>query len=85
MRADDHGGPTHTCTALCPESTLPLEDRLTALREAAVRANAALFHAVSEACPGDHRPVQHRDGMPAWCPECGRTSSGDRYGPRARA
>jgi len=26
-------------------------------------------------CP-DHRPVQHRDGKPAWCRSCKRTESG---------
>lgn len=50
MRADDHGGPTHSCSPLCPESTLPLEDRLDALREAAASVTAALRHVVAEAC-----------------------------------
>lgn len=84
MRADDHGGPTHSCSPLCPESTLPLEDRLDALREAAASARAVLLNVVFEACPGTHDPVQHRDHLPPWCPHCGRDNTGVTRGPRAR-
>lgn len=35
-----------------------------------------LLDAVARACPGTHRPVQHRDRKPPWCKECGRTTYG---------
>ena len=39
---------------------------------------AALQGRVRDACPGDHKTVQHRDRKPPWCPHCGRTERGER-------
>ena len=39
-------------------------------------AHVRLLEAVWSACPGPHRPVQHRDRKPPWCRECGRTADG---------
>ena len=41
-----------------------------------VMAERKLKWAVRLACPGLHRPVQHRDLMPPWCHLCGRTILG---------
>ena len=39
-------------------------------------AERRLKEAIRLACPGKHQPRQHRDRMPPWCPECGRTAFG---------
>lgn len=57
-----------------------LDLQLAAMREAALAAKGGLIAAVMDACPGPHRPVQHRDGNPLWCNVCGRSNYGDRYG-----
>lgn len=31
-------------------------------------------------CPGPHRYVQHVEGLPAWCPECGYCQTGVKVG-----
>ena len=36
----------------------------------------ALNRHVRDACPGVHRPVQHRDMRPPWCRACGRDALG---------
>lgn len=46
------------------------------MRTHADRAERRLRLAVTDACPGRHQPLQHRDGEPPWCPECGRTNRG---------
>lgn len=45
-------------------------------RARADRAEADLYRAVVNACPGPHKPTQHRDGNPPWCAACGRTGRG---------
>jgi hypothetical protein len=39
-------------------------------------ARISLLKLVEHTCPGDHRVVPHRDGLPPWCRACRR----DRYG-----
>ena len=46
------------------------------LRLQGARAQARLLKAVASACPGPHRPAQHRDRKPPWCKRCGRTADG---------
>lgn len=43
-------------------------DEFVQLRVAVDEAEAALRKAVRAACPGVHRPIQHRDRKPAWRP-----------------
>lgn len=54
------------------------QDHLDYLRELADGADASLFFAVIDACPGDHVIVQHRDRKAPWCRHCGRTARGVR-------
>ncbi len=58
-----------------PDMAATLEE----LREAAANARAELAAAVVAACPGEHRPVQHRDMRPPWCRVCGRGADGAIY------
>ena len=46
------------------------------LRKATSVADARLYRAVVDACPGEHSAIQHRDGRPAWCRDCGRNNRG---------
>lgn len=40
------------------------------------QARLRLADTIRNACPGDHRYVQHRDGMRPWCEACGYTAAG---------
>lgn len=51
---------------------------LEAMRERVALAEASLREAVRSNCPGEHLPVQHRDGKRPWCKACGRTDRGER-------
>lgn len=51
-------------------------DQFRDLRRAADGASRQLVNAVADACPGEHKTVQHRDGKSPWCHECGRTDRG---------
>lgn len=57
------------------------EENLTHLRAKANQAEQTLIDAVFTACPGEHKPVQRRDRLPAWCSTCGRTRRGVRVAP----
>jgi hypothetical protein len=67
-------------SALPPEIEHALD--LEALEEAqgdAADALAHLAYIVRRLCPsapGDHQPLRHFDGLPAWCPHCGRDDTG---------
>ena len=41
-----------------------------------IKAKLRLTLRVEAACPGSHRPVQHRDGLSPWCPHCRRFADG---------
>lgn len=47
------------------------------MRDELEGAEANLFLAVTDACPGDHKVKQRRDGREAWCSLCGRTDRGE--------
>jgi hypothetical protein len=42
------------------------------------QARLRLADTIRNACPGDHRYVQHHDHEPAWCRACGYTEAGVR-------
>ena len=46
------------------------------MREELEGAEATLYFAVVDACPGDHLAKQRRDGREPWCGLCGRTDRG---------
>lgn len=46
------------------------------LRDLIDKASLELVALVTEACPGEHRPRQHRDGKQPWCQACGRDNRG---------
>lgn len=46
-----------------------------------IRAGFIRPEALAASACSEHRPVQHRDGKPPWCPSCGLTADG--YTPRA--
>jgi hypothetical protein len=46
------------------------------LRAAAIAVQEALSAQVEAGCAGPHRPVQHRDRWPPWCPVCRYTAHG---------
>ena len=66
--------------ALVAEARRLLAERAQADEQAAVEAMAGVPEGSTDgawAPPShDHRPVQHRDGKPPWCPECGLTAQG---------
>ena len=39
-------------------------------------ARRRLHRAVDAECPGKHAPRRHRDGMPPWCDDCGKSALG---------
>ena len=47
------------------------------MREELEGAEATLYFAVVDACPGDHQVKQRRDGREPWCGLCGRTDRGE--------
>lgn len=55
----------------------PAYDPFAKLRAELNRAEHELLVAVRDACPGPHRPTQHRDGKRPWCKSCGRDSLGN--------
>lgn len=48
--------------------------RLEDLRQLHVEITTALEVRACRACPGVHRPSNHRDGKAPWCRFCGRTA-----------
>ncbi|BAL87324.1 hypothetical protein AMIS_21040 [Actinoplanes missouriensis 431] len=53
-------------------------ENIAAARAMFAEARDNLADALAEECPGPHRLVQRRDGLPAWCEACGYTEDGDR-------
>ena len=47
------------------------------MRDELEGAEANLFLAVADSCPGDHQVKRHRDGREPWCGLCGRTDRGE--------
>lgn len=68
-----HAGQSSTTAAVKVKEVFPGIDGRVAVvlvldEAAAVTEVPWEFHA----CPGEHKPVQHRDGKPPWCNLCGR-------------
>lgn len=45
-------------------------------REVYTAAFDQLTDVIRRECP-NHRPTQHRDGKAPWCPDCGRSTTGN--------
>ncbi|GAA0528593.1 hypothetical protein GCM10010172_06480 [Paractinoplanes ferrugineus] len=56
--------------------TAELLDAIAEMRKNINTAQMQLAAMVMTACPGPHRPTQHRDRKPPWCSACGRTADG---------
>lgn len=54
----------------------PVQASIDETRATMQDAEARLIAAIEDACPGPHKPVQHRDGLPPWCKACRRTRTG---------
>ncbi len=47
------------------------------LAQEATAARAKLVTFIEAACPGPHKPVQHRDAWAPWCDACRYTADGE--------
>lgn len=55
---------------------LSVETQIETARAEYFAAQKNLSALVTGACPGEHKPVQYRDGKPPWCKHCGRSGLG---------
>lgn len=55
-------------------------NELRELQEGKAAYDAAIKKLVAKNCPGEHKPVQHRDRKPPWCHLCGCTADGNKVG-----
>lgn len=85
--ADEHGArpldasdfPFRTQPGGEPMTDLqPTHDAIAEMAEAARIARFQLAATIMSACPGIHKPVQHRDRRLPWCEACGYTETGGR-------